>query len=76
MIYRRGVVFACGKGILERVGLTDMELYRHTLRKCTQALQLISVGTVETRKINTHRMRIARIIHVGGGVLPGQVHLY
>jgi hypothetical protein len=76
MIYLHGRVYACGKPPLETAGLTDMELYRHTLKKYTQALPPTSVATLEAVKTSTPRIRILRIILLGGGALPGRVQLY
>jgi hypothetical protein len=53
-----------------------MERYRLMLRRFTQALLPIYLDTSEGPIISTSKIRIVRIILVGGGVVPGKVVLY
>jgi hypothetical protein len=76
MIYRNGQVYACGKAPMERVGLTDMELYRHTLSQYTHQWRHIYRDTSVMTETNMPRIKIARTILVGGGGVPGKVQLY
>jgi hypothetical protein len=76
MMYLRGKVYACGKGPMERVTLTDMERYRLTLKRYTLLSQPIWLDTSQEPKISIAKIKIARTILVGGGALPGLVRLY